>query len=617
MWDFEDLCTENQENVEFSTFKRKSWISIDECPKSIEEDWGTEREVRHRKQRKAEGCLKINALKALKNVGFLKINALKAKENVTFFKRKVGFPSHFWRVMHWKHWRTWDFWWTPRKTLSFSKSTPVDQCAKSREKPEFFWRPRYWRPRKRSFFFQSKAPKALKNEGFLKRNALKADARKTWSFSTPKLARVAPTPPRASPREPAQPANPPTPDSKQGKTNRVLPNQRLLRQCLMLCNLFTQIPFFPLCCHLWLSLCPRWLVTMSNFRHRGAGYHMQFVLACSRFLSGMAREALLRVHILPLLLFWDFYQCPRALAVASACLRYATRTHILVHSLWGHLCFHSMAPHNLLVLEKRPAAAARSFPKSLLLVSLWFFLILCFSCLSILDQTGKSVPHFLGLGGNWLWLLSICIGAIQAVLSISVIPRVASKLTRHARTFTTVASLCMSCFFPAIVVVCLDVRCFGGWALLWSRCRTNARTFDVTVWLQEGIDKVPLKALQTSDICSLRQSSLSLSTCASTALLRLQDVWLSKFVSSALAVPAGKVMASRYITDSSEVVGHFAMLLAFAIMTCGHLPLVMPFLYVSALSQTVLAAISWEKHSMKHQRVRDPVVLREREILVT
>ena len=111
-----------------------------------------------------------------------------------------------------------------------------------------------------------------------------------------------------------------------------------------------------------------------------------------------------------------------------------------------------------------------------------------------------------------------------------------------------------------------------------------------------------MKALQASDICSLGQSSLSLSICASTALLRLQDVWLSKFVSSALAVPAAKVMSSRYITDSSEVVGHFAMLFAFAVMTSGHLPLVMPLLYVSALSQTVLAAISWAKSSMQHQR---------------
>ena len=350
---------------------------------------------------------------------------------------------------------------------------------------------------------------------------------------------------------------------------------------------------------------------MSKFRHLGTGYLLQFALACSRFLSGMAREALLRVHVLPLLLFWDFYQCPRTLALASACLRCRTLTHLLVHSLWGYLCFHSMAPQNLLVLEDISTVAARSFLKSLLLFSLWFFLILCFSCLSILDQAGKSVPNFLELGGDWLWRLSICIGAIQAVLGIFVVPWVASKLTRHARAFTTVASLCMSCFFPAAVVVCLDVRCFGGWALLWNQCRTNAGAFEVAFKLPGGTGYV--KALQASDICSLGQSSLSLSTCASTALLRLQDVWLSKFVSSALAVPAVKVMASRYITDSNEVVGHFAMLFAFAVMTSGHLPLVMPLLYVSALSQTVLAAISWAKSSMRHQRVRDPVVLRERE----
>ena len=305
--------------------------------------------------------------------------------------------------------------------------------------------------------------------------------------------------------------------------------------------------------------------------HFATGYHLHFVLVCSRLLIGMARQTLLQAHFLALLLFWEFYQCPRAVAVASACLRCGTLTHILVHSLWGYLCFHSAAPQHLLVLEGAPTATARSFLKSLLLFSLWFFLILCFSSLSILDQTSKSVPSFLGLGRHWLWLLSGCIGATQAVLSIFVMPWVAGKLTKHSRAFTTMASLFMSCFFPAIVVVCLDLRCFGGWALLWDRCRTTPGIFDVVGTFHLREDLYSFKGMQTSDVCSLRQSPLSLSTCASTALLRLQDVWLGKFISSGLAIPAGKLLASRYFQDSSEVVGQLAIVFAFAIMTSGHI----------------------------------------------
>ena len=320
-------------------------------------------------------------------------------------------------------------------------------------------------------------------------------------------------------------------------------------------------------------------------------------------------KALLQAHFLALLLFWEFYQCSRTLSVASACLRCGTLTHVLVHSLWGYLCFHSVAPQHLLALEGTPTTAAGSFLKNFLLLSKSFFVILCFSSLSILDQTSKSVPHFLGIGKHWLWLLSGCIGASQAVLSILVVPLVASKVTKHSRAFTTAASLFVSCFVPAAVVVCLDLRCFGGWALLWDQCRSPTGKFQAVYTRRVGYLYYNFKGMQTSDVCSPRHSPLSLSTCASTALLRLQDVWLVKFMSSALVIPAAKLTASRYFEDSSEVVGHLVIVFAFAIMTSGHLPLVMPLLYMSVLSETVLAASSWANTSMKHQRAQASVAL--------
>ena len=60
-------------------------------------------------------------------------------------------------------------------------------------------------------------------------------------------------------------------------------------------------------------------------------------------------------------------------------------------------------PQNLLMLEGRATVAARSFLKSFLIVCQWSLLILSFSSLSVVDQASKSVPNFLGFGGDWLW----------------------------------------------------------------------------------------------------------------------------------------------------------------------------------------------------------------------
>ena len=78
-----------------------------------------------------------------------------------------------------------------------------------------------------------------------------------------------------------------------------------------------------------------------------------------------------------------------------------------------------------------------------------------------------------------------------------------------------------------------------------------------------------------------------MSICMNTAYLRLQDIWLGKFIASGLLIPAGKLSAKQYVSDPSELVGSLVVLMVFSVITAGHLPLMMPLLSVSMLTQVV------------------------------
>ena len=69
--------------------------------------------------------------------------------------------------------------------------------------------------------------------------------------------------------------------------------------------------------------------------------HLQLASASSLLLNHTARQVLLQVFILMLLLSWDVYQCPPALSMASVCLRNGTWNHLLVLVSWSQFCFHA------------------------------------------------------------------------------------------------------------------------------------------------------------------------------------------------------------------------------------------------------------------------------------
>ena len=61
-----------------------------------------------------------------------------------------------------------------------------------------------------------------------------------------------------------------------------------------------------------------------------------------------------------------------------------------------------------------------------------------------------------------------------------------------------------------------------------------------------------------------------MATCSELTLLRLQDIWLGKFITSGLVMPAGKLNAEHIPkSNSSKYVGALAVHMAFVVFLVG------------------------------------------------
>ena len=68
------------------------------------------------------------------------------------------------------------------------------------------------------------------------------------------------------------------------------------------------------------------------------------------------------------------------------------------------------------------------------------------------------------------------------------------------------------------------------------------------------------------------------------SLLRLGEIWLAKFVTIGVVVPGATLMIGKLPTESEAVLGNFAIYMAYAMVSSGHLPLMMPMLLLAGLS---------------------------------
>ena len=135
-------------------------------------------------------------------------------------------------------------------------------------------------------------------------------------------------------------------------------------------------------------------------------------------------------------------------------------------------------------------------------------------------------------------------------LSGFVFPRLAEKLAWCKHAFTTASSLFSNLVVPLLVIVYLDTKCYGNWVALWQPCIYNANQFQITYKCMTGeceplrdpgTDILASPALSSKEMCPPSPScilgSISMSRCIELVLLRLQDIWLSKFVTSGFVFP--------------------------------------------------------------------------------
>ena len=152
----------------------------------------------------------------------------------------------------------------------------------------------------------------------------------------------------------------------------------------------------------------------------------------------------------------------------------------MVFLSWCKLSVQSLAVEHLTMkgenhMKKKTAKALR---RRLPLWLVWCLLTVALSTLPILYQVGKSIPGSLQVGKILSLVLKACIGAFQGIAWQNfVVPHLASKMTRQKHVFTSVSSLLMSCFIPAVIIIYLDTGCLGRWVALWEPCRINSQLF--------------------------------------------------------------------------------------------------------------------------------------------
>ena len=87
--------------------------------------------------------------------------------------------------------------------------------------------------------------------------------------------------------------------------------------------------------------------------------------------------------------------------------------------------------------------------------------------------------------------------------------------------------------------------------------------------------KLDVRLVRSSDICDPHYSwsSTSMSSCMHITLLRLQEIWLTKFLATGLVIPGVKLLRDKLPTESASIVGNFGIYMAYALVSSGHLPL--------------------------------------------
>ena len=363
-----------------------------------------------------------------------------------------------------------------------------------------------------------------------------------------------------------------------------------------------------------LKLGPAQLLRAMSEWQIGLGTHSWLVKASSHLHAVAVIGSSLAALLIMFLLSWDLYVCPQTLAMLSACSRSSSLIRTLVFLWWCKLSFHSPAVQHLTMEGEKQTEkkwTAKIWRKRLLWL-LWWVLTMVLATPLILYQVAKSIPGSLQAGPILLLALKACIGGTQALVGNFIVPYLASKMSRRKHVFTTVSSLLLSCVIPAVVIIYLDTACLGRWVLLWKQCRSTSSLFQYYFRFPSTYD-IDVMVLRQSDICEphFSWSSNSMSRCIHISLLRLQEIWLTKFITTGLVMPGVNLLRNELPKECGAIVGNFGIYMAYAMLTSGHLPLMNFILLLAFLGEGLVARVAWAQkcfQALYVQNVAAPVL---------
>ena len=203
-----------------------------------------------------------------------------------------------------------------------------------------------------------------------------------------------------------------------------------------------------------------------------------------------------------------------------------------------------------------------------------------------------------------------------------IVPFLASRMTREKHVFTTASNLIMNCLIPGLVIVYLDTGCLSRWVTLWKPCRSNRQMFESRLICNTQNQRdcepsllkeweIDIMVVRSSDICDPHYSwsSTSMASCIHISLLRLQEIFLAKFVTTGVVMPAITLLRGTSPMEAGAVLGNMAIYMAYAMVSSGHLPLMMPMLLVAFLAEGLVVRVAWAERRFELAKAQDAAAL--------
>ena len=280
-----------------------------------------------------------------------------------------------------------------------------------------------------------------------------------------------------------------------------------------------------------------------------------------------------------------YYICPSSLERASFCLASSSWLQCAVIAAYLHLL---LAARRLCCGHVGSEERCRRGSRGLVWV-IWIAVLLILSLLGCIVMATKSVPDFLSLPSSWLTILSLCVGACQALLIKFVIPQISTRLDkRNSGALESLASVCTTWVAPSLVTLYLDEACWGYWTRWWWPCYFQGKAeleFELRLLVKEG------------HLC--RQSSGHTSaSCAGGTMRKMQAMLLGKLILTGLVFPIANVSVKGLTASRSiKMMSKLATLLGLALISVPSLPLMVPLFTMTAFCEAFMAAVRYSDRS--------------------